>query len=353
MSIPRRRLFIAGGVVVALVAAAVAVWVVRESGDEPGRIGAAMALAPADSQRLSWTDWSGIREEVDSDVSASSSSAQVEDFLLQGFEADLTSTSVLVSSASILHDSFGVSPASVDWELYAQGEQAALLLLGMPESFNFDVLEERLTEIGFTPPDADDGVWIGGGDVNAALGGFTPELNHLSIDRERRIIAGSDLVEGAEQWQEDPRREDRDDGVQHVVEHVEGALSAAVYTGEHACVALGMTQSAPADRARAADLIADAGEVNPMLGFAIAAFPGGDVRVAMAFDSEEQARTNAGTRAKLAAGPAPGQGGTFQDRFDLGRVAAEGTVVTMELEPVPGAYALSDLSAGPVLFATC
>ena len=73
----------------------------------------------------------------------------------------------------------------------------------------------------------------------------------------------------------------------------------------------------------------------------------------MSFETEEQARDNADSRAALAAGRRPGQGGDFADRFTLGDVVADGTVVTMELEPRDGAYVLSDLSNGPVLFATC
>jgi hypothetical protein len=34
-------------------------------------------------------------------------------------------------------------------------------------------------------------------------------------------------------------------------------------------------------------------------------------------------------------------------------VTAHGPLVVMRLEPRPGAYVLSDLSTGPVLFATC
>ncbi|MCW2795069.1 MAG: hypothetical protein JWM79_566, partial [Nocardioides sp.] len=39
--------------------------------------------------------------------------------------------------------------------------------------------------------------------------------------------------------------------------------------------------------------------------------------------------------------------------FDLGPVQADGSVVTMDLQPVEGQYVLSDLSTGPLLFATC
>ena len=78
-----------------------------------------------------------------------------------------------------------------------------------------------------------------------------------------------------------------------------------------------------------------------------------DVRVAMAFTDHDQAKVNASTRATLARGDAPGQGGTFPDRFTLGEVAARGSVVTMDLRPVATSPVLSDLSTGPLLFATC
>ena len=69
--------------------------------------------------------------------------------------------------------------------------------------------------------------------------------------------------------------------------------------------------------------------------------------------SRTDAGRNATTRAALARGDAPGQGGTFPDRFKLGEVAARGSVVTMDLRPVANSPVLSDLSTGPLLFATC
>ena len=72
--------------------------------------------------------------------------------------------------------------------------------------------------------------------------------------------------------------------------------------------------------------------------------PGGDVRVVMAFADDDQARTNAASRAALAAGPAPGQGGDFSDRFSVASATAEGDLVTLDLAPQQGAYVFSDLS---------
>jgi hypothetical protein len=73
----------------------------------------------------------------------------------------------------------------------------------------------------------------------------------------------------------------------------------------------------------------------------------------MQFANDDQARTNADSRAILAVGPAVGQGGDFADRFTLRSARADGSLVTLELWPAEGQYVLSDLSSGPVLFATC
>ena len=150
--------------------------------------------------------------------------------------------------------------------------------------------------------------------------------------------------------------EDPSGGLGDVVTSIDdGAvpLSGAFYTGDQVCGALSMGQADGIDQDQAAELLAAAGDINPLTGFAMTKDAGGDLRVAMAFETEEQARTNADTRAVLAAGPAPGQGGDFPERFALGPVTADGLVVTMELTPTEGNYVLSDLSNGPLLFATC
>ena len=46
-------------------------------------------------------------------------------------------------------------------------------------------------------------------------------------------------------------------------------------------------------------------------------------------------------------------GGDFGDRFELASATAEGRSVILDLEPGEGEYVLSDLSSGPLLFATC
>ena len=117
---------------------------------------------------------------------------------------------------------------------------------------------------------------------------------------------------------------EQDEAVDQVVEASGEPLSAAVYAGPQACRELAMSSADPADQTLADQLVEDAGEVNPLTAFAMSAQPGG-VRVVLAFEDDDQARTNADSRAVLARGPAPGQGGEFADRFRVGQVTAQGT----------------------------
>jgi hypothetical protein len=114
-----------------------------------------------------------------------------------------------------------------------------------------------------------------------------------------------------------------------------------------------MAHAGAVDRAEGRRLLAAAGEVNPYTAVAMSVEPDGSVRFAFAFADDDQARTNADTRARLARGPAPGQGGSFTDRFRVDAATADGALVVLRVTPQAGASVLSDLSTGPVLFATC
>lgn len=347
----RLRWLLVGVVVIALVAATVVVW--RLTRDDDSRFEAALALAPDSSERFSWTDWAAVRAEVGADLSADSSADELDDFLLNAFDRDLTATTALEQSAPTLQTTFGFSPGTIDWELFAQGEAGAVVIIGLPDDYDFGGLRDRLTKIGFEAPDSADGVWLGGVDLLETLDGpVTPELAAVQLDEDSGVLFGSDDPSFLEE-RADKARGDLDDGVSAAVEAAGPALSASAFTGDHACSALSMSEADPADRTRAAELIEAAGEVHPLTGFAISAQPAGDVRVTMSFADADQARANADSRSRLAAGPAPGQGGTFPERFSLGEVVAVDTVVSMELEPLESTFVLSDLNQGPVLFATC
>lgn len=331
-------------------AAAFAGWRWRSDRDRTD-LQRAMALAPADGERFSFTDWAAVRAELGSDVDADSPNDDVADFLDAAFDADLAATSALVQSAQPMQSRYGFSPASLEWELFSQGAAGAVVVMRVADG-SIDDIADRLRDLGYDEPKDDTDVWTGGDDLVAGVG-VTPELAHVALDPDEGLVLASDNADYLRGIVERDADRGVDDGTEDAVDRAGDAIAAAVYTGDNACVGLSMAQADPDDAAEAERLVDEAGGVHPLTGFAMATQPGGDVRVAMALEDDDRARADADVRATLAAGPAPGQGGEFADRFELGRVAAEGNVVTMELAPVEGSYVLSDLSTGPVLFATC
>lgn len=349
MAAIRTRLLRAGVVVVVVAVVAGLAVVGHGWWQERGRtdLERALALAPADAEQLSWTDWAGVREELDVDPGDEDAATRLLD---DGFDADLTQTTALGHSAEVMAADFGFSPLTVEWELFSQSAEGAVVLLRLPDDADLEEIEVRLTGLGYETP-TEQGVYAGGGDLAASIG-VTPELNHLAVDEDRHLVLASDQLPYLESVVEGLDDEDVDDGVARVADEVGSPLAAALYTGDHACAKLAMSQADRDAQAEAAALVAAAGEVNPLDGFAVALAPGGDVVVAMAFETDEQARENADSRAQLASGPAPGHAGDYPDDFELGDVTAADRVVRMELDPVVD-FVFSSVKDGPVLFATC
>ena len=352
----RKRLRSIGVLVVALTLVAVAAVVGVRWWRDAHRtdLQRAMAFAPGDAQRFSWTDWAAVRDELGIDLDADSPQGEVVDFLAEGYDADLTSASALPESAQIMHVRFGFSPASIDWELFSQSETGAVVMMHLPDSTDWAGLADQLRSLGYTEPNDEGGVWMGGSEVLGRIGSITPELGYVALDEEDSLVFTSDTVGYLEDALDDAIGDgESTTGLEEVVDASGEPLSASIYTGDHACAALSMGQADADDQAVADRLVEEAGDLNPYTAFALSVQPGLDLRLALSFENDERARTNADTRAVLAAGPAPGQGGDFSDRFALGPVEADGRVMTMELETVEATYVLSDLSTGPLLFATC
>lgn len=348
----RARLLLCGVLVVALVAGGVARWAWTQRGSDFAR---AVGLAPAGTARLGWTDWSAVRDALGITDGAAASAAELGRLLDGAYDGDLSSASALGTSAASLQAEVGLSPANLEWEVFSQSPDGAALVLAVPESLSFAELRERLTDLGFTGPAEDDGIWRGGPDVLAGIGGtLTPELQYWTLLEDEGLVVTSDTEGYAETAASAATGDgDRVTGLDDIVAPLGEPVSGLVYTGSYACENLAMAQADASDQEAADELIGAAGEVSPLVGFALTAQPGGRVLVTMSFETDEQARANADSRSALASGPAVGQGGLFTDRFEVASATAEGRVVTMRLTPVEGAYVLSDLGSGPVLFATC
>lgn len=313
----------------------------------------AVALVPPDTTRLSWTDWAGVRRELGSDVGPGSSAAEVDDFMSEAFDADLSPMSALGTSAGVMQEELGFSPASVSWELFAQSGDGAVEVLGVDDDVDLDALADRLADLGWSEPDDADGVWVGGPDVLSGVGSMlTPELQHVALLADDGLVLTSDQAPYLEQVLDGLDG----DGPEELVELAGGLdepLAAAVYDGAYACQQLAMAQADEDAQAEADQLVEAAGGVHPLTGYALGRLPGGDVRAVLQVEDADDAEADAEARARLAAGPAPGQGGDFTDRFEVEAAGAEGREVVLDLRPADGAYVLSELTSGPVLFATC
>ena len=143
-----------------------------------------------------------------------------------------------------------------------------------------------------------------------------PSSSYVAVDSDDSLVLASDsaafLSVALQAVHGDGPRAT---GLDAVVDDAGEPLSSAVYAGDYACGALAMAHAGAADQAEGRRLLAAAGEVNPYSAFAMSDEPDGSVRVAFEFESSDVARTNADSRAALAQGPAPGQGGSFADRF--------------------------------------
>jgi hypothetical protein len=315
----------------------------------------ALSMAPAGTSRVSWTDWEGVRRELGADVDGSSSAGDVDAFMAEAFTQDLSAMSALGTSAGLMQEELGLSPATLAWEVLAQSADGAVEMLGVGDDVSFDDLDDRLSALGWTEPEESDGVWVGGPDILSGVGpGLTPELQHFVLLADRHVVLASDQASYLEQVVEvvDGDAGAADD-LRDLAAGLEEPLAAAVYDGAYACERLAMSQADDDARAEADQLVSAAGGVHPLTGFAMGLAAGGDLRAVMQVEDADDAAGDADARAQLAAGPAPGQGGDFTDRFTVEGASSEGREIILDLQPEEGQYVLSDLTSSPVLFATC
>lgn len=338
---PRVLALVAVVVVLALVALLLVWWTGR-----PGsRLEEAARMAPADAQRLTWTDWRAVRAEV--------GTSDLDELLSRGFDADLSSTSALTSSAEAMRSSLGVSPATLEWELLSQGPQGAAVFLRLPDSTDVSEVGPRLKSLGYAAPGGSGDVWSGGVDV-ASQAGFTPELQYVALLADEHLLVASDDARYAQTTVDTVRGDSsRVEGLDPLVEAAAGASSAVVFSGDYVCEKLAMAQADPDAAAEGEALIEAAGGVHPLRGFALAVRSDRRAEALFLFERDDQADEDARSRSTLAAGPAPGQGGEFSERFTVSSASSDGPMARLDLRVRDGAFVMSDLTSGPVLFASC
>ncbi|MGH3445609.1 MAG: hypothetical protein ACRDPB_09570 [Nocardioidaceae bacterium] len=359
---PRRRVAIlAVFVVLALVAAGVIVW--RETHRRTS-YESALAMLPRATLRVTYTDWADVRATAGgTSLGAVSSKKAVSAFANRAYDRGLTSGSALHGSTYALMHRYGVSPLDAQWEALGQSRQGQVDVLRVDDDVDLAGVERGLRTLGYTPPAGGAGVggtWVGSADLVTRIdASLTPIEQNLVVLPDRHLVLMSDdgdyVTRAAAVARGDRASVTDVPGVGSLAALAGSPASAVQWASTFACVDLSMA-SAGAESQRVGDhLVAKAGGINPLSGLVMARSGAGKqrrIRVGMYFETSAEASANLQPRVDLASGPAPGQGGTFADRFRILSGTAGGQHVLLTLAP-RRAGVLSDVSTGPVLFATC
>lgn len=353
-----RRLVVTSVLAPLLVLAAAIVggrWVNGEvAADTRSSLTAALDTLPADTLVAGFTDWSQIRRQLDlgSASTAAARAALTDDASLR----DLSTRSVIGPYTEEVHDAYGWSAADLEWEVYGQARDGAVMAARLDGSVSFASVRSRLTSLGYSE---DDGVWTVPEDAEVS-DELASTLGAIAlVPRERLIIAA-----------------DRPAYVLTVLETVDrtapsllsvrsaadvagelvGADSALLQSGPFACEATSVEgQEADVQAQARAALQRAGGTVAPL--FAGRALDAGTstserMRFALTFGSPAIAARQLEVRTALTTGPFIGRSGRLEDSLALRTSGVRGSTVALGFQHDPDSVAFM-AGNGPLLFAGC
>lgn len=313
----------------------------------------AVAMLPDDILRVTWTDWAGLRAELDAQ-DASPVGPSADRFLAEVRDRDL-SVSSLASSSEELYETFGFGPLTVEWEMLGQGREGMLVVLELDQ--DLEEIAAKAEALGFPRPSSDamDGaVWRGGADVLARETGLsTYELQNLAFVEDEGLLVGSDNARYLESAM--PVVKGDEDGVDatDLTGQVEAPLAATAFLEDHACEALSMTRADQSAQAVAEDLIDQAGGVSPLTGYLVALEADHRMSIVFAFESDDQAEDDLRSRQALAGTEDPGQMVDYTDVFRVTDSEQDGSLVVLRGKASSDYAPMSNLTTPPVLLASC
>jgi hypothetical protein len=322
----------------------------------------ALDTVPKSTLRATYTDWAQVRRLAHgTSLDSSSSAAKVQAFLNRAYDRGLTSGSGVDESTRAMARRFGFSPLDVQWEVLGQSRKGQVDVMRLDDGVDTDHIERALNKLGYDGPGGvgKAGTWAGSSDLVARIDpDLTPLQQNFAVLPDQHLVLMSDdtayVAEAA-----DVAKGSGDSlldvaGVGSLAKAAKQPVTSVQWASTFACEDLAMGAADAGDQDTGKRLIALAGKVSPLEGLVMAQQPDRHIVVGMHFETSSQASENLQTRVNLASGDAPGQGGTFGDRFRVTSGDANGHDVVLQLAPRAGQQqVLSDISTGPVLFATC
>ncbi|KRF20947.1 hypothetical protein ASG90_00555 [Nocardioides sp. Soil797] len=304
----------------------------------------AAALLPADTLRVTWTDWDRLRDEFSGP-----------DFVTNVQDRDL-SVSSLASSAQDIDDAVGFDPTTdAGWEILGQGRDGMVVVLEL--DVDLDDVASGFEDAGWTRPSSDamsGAVWGGGADVVAGAGLVTPELQFVAFDEEKGLLIGSDNADHLESSMDVVTGDTDGLDVTPLTDGLEqDPLDATAFIDDYACEALDMSQADEDAQSVADGLVAEAGGVTPLNGYLVALSADRRLTVVFRFADDEQASHDETSRAALLTAEDPGQMVAYPELVTSPRTSSDGDRVVISGQVDDDSAPMANLASGPVLLAAC
>lgn len=340
--------------------------IARGDDDLRSTLSQALATMPEATLTANFTDWGLVRETVGaSGVTSVASMADRRQLLDAAYEDDLSAASALAGSALSMSNHFGWSVFDLDWEMFGQAREGAAIVAELTDDVDPDEVIARLADLGYREPESaagDGGVWRGGPDLLATIDySLSPLLQNVAVLADRDLVVLSDTPGYADQAVDTivsrsaNLAEVRD--VTATAAPLDASIAAVVHQPPRSCAVTSFDHASTSDRELAAARIAEAGGLSDQqgLGFGIRSDVAGLVLdVSMHFESPPAAEAERGPRTALASGPAIGQGGTYDERFDVDQTRVVDDDLVLALRPIGDRMSLvSDLASSPLLFSGC
>jgi hypothetical protein len=354
----RRVVLLVAGVLVVAVLAGLVAWRLlgRSSTYE-----SALETLPRSTLRATYTDWEEVRRLAHgTSLDEKSSAGKVQAFLGRAYDQDLTSGSGVDESTRAMAKVFGFSPLDAKWEVLGQSRKGQVDVMRLDDDVDTGDIERALRRVGYDPPPGGvgkGGTWVGSPDLVAQTNpDLTPVHQNFAVLPDKHLVLMSDSASYVSEASEVAGGSGDSvldvAGVESLAETADEPVTAVQWASTFACEDLAMGSADEGDQRTGERLVAEAGKVSPLTGLVMAQQADRHIIVGMHFETSDQASENLQPRVDLASGDAPGQGGSFDERFRLTSGHADGEDVVLRLAPRQQ-QVLSDISTGPVLFATC
>lgn len=333
--------------VVVLALAAGAAWAatgpaqqVLGRGDVRGHLASAVAVAPADTTVLGFTDWQRIRAVGADDLSA----------------RDLDTRSTLADLGDVVPQALGWSVDDVRWESFVQDLQAGVLVVAPDDGLSWGQVEDGLREAGF---EQSGDAWSAAPEVLLETG-LGDQFTAVRIVRSAGVLVAATAPEGADEVVR--AATGRDPSLTSVRQAADtaqalmGRDTVLLQAGSLGCDAAAV----PPEDSAAADVAQDrAGRLEAYAyagrGLTDRGGSGPSAQTAtfaMTFDEVATAREQAGVRERLSTGPFIGRRGQVEDELrDPSATVNQATVALSFDRSADGTVLM--LGTGALLFAAC